>query len=949
MTPGDRTRLRKLFDEAVRLPLREREAFLNRACGSDVALRRELERLLAAEAQHPLPIDSASERSGGAVEAGSPPASLAAGSRLGPYVMQGLLGAGGMGEVYRATDTRLRRDVAIKIMPAALARDTEWTARFQRESRVLASLNHPHISAIYGVEQEGDTQALVLELVEGPTLADRIRQGPLPVEEALAIARQIAEALEYAHEKGIVHRDLKPANVKLTTRGDVKVLDFGLAKAMDVSPPGQAFAHLATISSPASRTGVILGTAAYMSPEQARGRGVDRRTDIWALGCVIYELLTGTRAFPGDNVSDLIANVLQAEPDWSALPAATPPRIALLLRRCLVKDPTRRLRDAGDVAIELSDTDTSGALAAPVHPGPPPRGWRGYVPLAGALLLGGLIGAGLWDRASNQPQLPVPVTRLAVPIGPGFRFSDPIALSPDGTMLAFMAVHDGARRIFVRDLNSFDSTPLIGTAPGVNALFFSPDSRWVGFSQDSFVQKVSPGTGAVVRIAGLGTECCLYGGAWAEDGTLFYAGPGPAVQRIEPSGSEPLLLPGSQPDGIVGLQWWPEPLPGGDWLLLTGYVSSTNEPGIFVRSLTTGETRLLVESGMGGRYVEGGYLVYARAGRLFAVRFDAKGGRVLGSPVPVVDGVFTSMWQFGPPFAVSRTGTLAYVPGSERTQHSQLAWIDRSGRETVLPAPVRGYRSLNLSPDGGRVAVGMDDGSVWQYDVAHNVLSRVARPDSPEPHSVPLWSPDGTRIAFLSTGDGTIAVQRADGSGTPEPLARFDHLGYPLSWRQDTLALVEYGRHVSDRISLLRLGQPPTTVPFVSGKQPSISPNGKWLAYTFGADEIAIQDLAGSRALVRVSRGGGIEPRWRADGKELFYRRGGQFFAVTISEQGDGIVAGDPRALFETELNTFLAVNRAYDVTPDGQRFLVMKRVEPPPTQINVVLGWLDELRQRVP
>jgi len=535
------------------------------------------------------------------------------------------------------------------------------------------------------------------------------------------------------------------------------------------------------------------------------------------------------------------------------------------------------------------------------------------------------------------------VSRLVVPIGSGFDFSFPIALSPDGTKLAFVERREGSRTIVLRDLNSFDSKPL--TATGLGTVFFSPDSRWLGFQQDGFIRKISLSTGAIVRLTD--AECCAYGGAWADDGTLFYSVPGPLVRRLVPAATEAELLPGPQAESITGLQWWPEALPGGEWLLLTGDVSNTNEPGIVVRSLKTGETRMLIESGMAGRYVQGGFLVYARAGKLFAVRFDAERARILGSPVPVVDGVFTGMWQFGPPFAVSRTGTLAYIPGTERTRFSQLAWVDRSGREAALAAPARGYRSLNLSPDGGRAVLGMEDGSVWHYDTRHNVLSRFARTDSPERHSVPLWSPDGTRIAFLSTKDQTIMVQRADGSGTPEPLARFDHLGYPLSWSRDTLALVDYGKGFSDRISLLPLNQPPSEVPFGNGVQPAISPNGKWLAYSNG--EVNVQDIAKVRPVARVSRGGGREPRWRADGSELFYWNGDQLFVVTMSETHEGIAVGEPRALFRTERNAFLWVEHSYDVTPDGQRFLVMKAVEPRPTQINVVLGWLDELKTLLP
>jgi serine/threonine protein kinase len=947
----DSAALREVFDQAVTLAKDERHEFLNRACGSNAALRQQVERLLEEAAQDASPFSPVSQ-SEGSIQAGMLGARqglLTAGTPLGSYVVKALLGAGGMGEVYLATDTKLRRDVAIKVMPALLARDAEWANRFQREARLLGSLNHPHIAAIYGIEQIGDIQALVLELVEGPTLADRVGRGPLPMEEALLIAKQMAEALEYAHERGIVHRDLKPANVKLTPEGQVKVLDFGLAKAMDLTPHRDEMANSPTFSIAASRTGVILGTAAYMSPEQARGKGVDRRTDIWALGCILYELLTGKRAFRGDNVGDLIASVLQSEPDWSVLPIATPPRIGTLLRRCLVKDPGRRLRDAGDFAIELSDAQTTDSGAASSGRSASGKRWSTYLRAGAVLVAGALLGAWLWDR-SRPPQHHGPAARLVVPIGPELSFSFPIALSPDGTKLAFIASHDGIRKIFVRDLNNFESRPLIGTAPSVGALFFSPDSQWLGFPQDGFVQKVSLGTGAVVRISRMDAQCCMYGGAWAEDGTLFYAGPEVSLHRLGPLANKAASLPGPQSEAITDLQWWPEPLPHNKWLLLTGYVPSTNEPGVVVRSLNTGETRMLIESGMGARYVQGGYLVYARAGKLFAVRFDADAGRILGTPATVIDGVFTRMWQFGPPFAVSKSGTLAYIPGSERTLHSRLAWIDRSGHETTLGAPARGYRSLNLSPDGRRVVVGMEDGSVWHYDIAHNVLSPFARTDSPEQHSVPLWSPDGARIAFLSTKDQTIMVQQADGSGTPEPLARFDHLGFPLSWSNRTMALVDYGRHISDRISLLALDQPNSEIPFVNGVQPAISPSGDWLAY-YANGEVNLQDIAKKRALVRVSRGGGYEPRWRADGKELFYRRptDGQFFAVALREHGEGLEVGDPQPLFKTQLSSFIAVEHAYDVTSDGQRFLVMKPVEAAPTQINVVLSWVDELQRRLP
>jgi hypothetical protein len=882
------------------------------------------------------------------------------GTKLGTYEIAAQIGAGGMGEVYRARDTQLGRDVAIKVLPKNFVNDPERLSRFQREARMLAALNHPNIATIYGLEQTSGVACLVMELVPGETLAERVKAGPVPVEDALKIAAQIAEALEAAHEKQIIHRDLKPANVKVTPEGKVKVLDFGLAKAFEGDPANEDMSNSPTLSHAATMQGVILGTAGYMSPEQARGKATDKRTDIWAFGCVLYELLTGKQAFHGETFTDITAKILTGEPDWQALPAETPEQIHQLLRRCLQKDKTLRLRDAGDARIEIQD-----ALSAP----PPAKpaisasnwfsvGWRPLVVLglaAAVLLALGAVAA--WNL--RPAQAPRPVTRTIITLPPGDQLAaleDPaIAISPDGMQIAYVAVRAGARQIFLRTLDSLEANPVPDTE-GATGIFFSPDGQWLGFDAHGYLKKiqVSGGTAQTLSFAPV-----PFGATWGGNGTIiFVPNQGSGMQQIRETGGAPQTLDGfgKADNGTI----WPEFLPGGNAVL---FVSNRGAANTVIEAAPLGsrERHELIPGGTAPHYAPSGHLIYAQRGNLMAAPFDPRQLQITGPAATVSQGILQNGFNGAVQYAISSTGTLAYIPGGNLAAE-RLVWVSRNGVEQPLAAPSHGYINPRISPDGHRLAVTVieQESQIWLYDFLRDTLTKLTF--SGTLGQTPAWTPDGKRIAFVSNKEGpsNIYWQAADGSGAAERLTTGNYTTVPRSFSPDgqLLALLQLTPTAGYDIQVLRLSDrtiQPIPATQANRSVPAFSPDGHWLAYISdesGRYEVYAQPYPGPGGKYQISADGGTEPVWNPNGKELFYRSGDKMMAVDVTTQ-PAFSAGKPRVLFEGPYLPTALTFPNYDVSPDGRRFLMIKPAEQRSssslTQIVVVQNWFEELKQKIP
>ena len=900
------------------------------------------------------------------------------GRRLGPYEILSAIGAGGMGEVYQAHDTKLGREVAIKVLPANFVNDPERLSRFQREARMLAALNHANIATIYGLEQCDGVTCLVMELVSGETLAERVKAGALGIEEALKIAVQIAEALEAAHEKGIIHRDLKPANVKVTPEGKVKVLDFGLAKAFAGDTASDDPSNSPTLSAAATMQGVILGTAAYMSPEQARGKACDKRTDIWAFGCVLYALLTGRQAFQGETTTEILAAVLRGEPDWQALTASTPMKIRDLMRRCLQKDVNRRARDAGDVRIEIEEA-VAAPTAAPTTGVPATIQWQRGAAFGLAAL--GLLAVGciatLYLKPSPSPQ---PVTRAVINLPPGQQLAGldggpVVALSPDGAHLAYVARQGGSQQIYLRAMDSLEARPIAGTEGAVNP-FFSPDDQWVGFFVSGKLKKVLVSGGAALTLGDAGPT--PPGASWGSQGMISFASTlVGALQQVSDVGGAPQELTRRE-KGEVSHRW-PEFLPGGKAVLFAAGVTNTNwtNAQIAVHSVGTGERRNLIQGGMYPRFAPSGHLVYAEGGSLMAVPFDPQRLAVTGAAVPVAEGVLQFPSTGAAQYGFSATGSLVYVSGGIQAIQSSLVWVSRNGAEHPSAAPARGYQFPRLSPDGRRIAVGIveQDSQTWLYDIARETLTRLTFQGGS--NVLGAWTPDGKRIAFQSNKEGppNLFWQLADGSGGLDRLTTNEYTDAPTSWSPDgqLLAFIEITPTTGYDIWVLRMGDPSPgsgQVPSAGSGQvrkaqpflrtpfnesaPQFSHDGRWLAYMSdesGRREIYVQPYPGPGGKWQISTEGGTEPVWNTNGGELFYRSVDKMMAVDIATQ-PSFAAGKPRMLFEGHYLPTPATFPNYDVSPDGQRFLMLRpneQAQAAPTQINVVLNWFEELKHRVP
>jgi serine/threonine-protein kinase len=909
---------------------------------------------------------------------------LAPGTRLGPYEILSTLGAGGMGEVYRARDAKLNRDVALKILPDALSLDSDRVARFRREAHVLASLNHPNIAAIYGFEDSGSTHALVLELVEGPTLADRIAKGPIPLDEALPIAKQIAEALEAAHEQGIIHRDLKPANIKLRDDDAVKVLDFGLAKAMEpASAISPALTASPTITTPAQMTGVgmILGTAAYMSPEQAKGRPADKRSDIWAFGCVLYEMLTGKRAFDADDVSETLAAVLRGDPEWKALPTDLSPAVRDAIEKCLQKDRAARIHDVAIVRFLLDYRPPATAREqSPV--------WSHALDWLGGAAVIAVLGAGaawsLWPRSlsSHVGRFTAPFTGTA-PLSIGSPFRD-LVISPDGQWIVYSVAGGLGNRtvaqLMLRRLDQLEATPL-GVPTATQSPFFSADGRWVGFYSAGEIWKAPVVGGPPISICHI--EGLLRGGAaWGSDGTIvFSSGNGGAgLQRVSASGGQPVTV--TTPDAKQGelRQILPSFLPDGRTVLFTvettGATSGANAASgvIAAVELKTGHLKNLIRGGSQPEYVDPGYLVYNTPRGLMAARFDAARVEIVGDPVPVVGSVVTKPTLTGE-FSVSRNGTLIYVPaanvrgavGVGNQSDRSLVWVDRQGHEDPIDAPARPYVYARLSPDGTRVALDVrdQDADIWIWNLERGGLSRLTNTRVLE--TSPLWTPDSRRIVYGSQRDGSANLywQSADGSGSAERLTTSSNNQVPTGVSADGRDVLYYEAMPQTDLDVMVMhldGQRRSdTVLGTTFRETNavFSPNNRWIAYESnesGSFDVYVRPFPDvNRQRVQISTSGGHQPLWAHSGRELFYLNERNELMVTAVEAIDSLKAGVPVKVLGAKYfgGGGGAGARTYDVSRDDRRFLMIKG--PPddigaqaPKDMVVIVNWVEELKERL-
>jgi Tol biopolymer transport system component len=893
--------------------------------------------------------------------------SFTPGGKLGSYEILAQIGAGGMGEVYRAKDARLGREVALKVLPQAFARDAERMARFEREAKVLASLNHPNIATIHGLEESGSTRALVMELVEGPTLAERIKSGAIPLDEAFPIARQIAEGLEYAHERGIVHRDLKPSNVKMTPDGHVKILDFGLAKALEGDLTEEGSQNSPTLTVAATRAGVLLGTAAYMAPEQARGKRVDRRADIWAFGCVLYELLTGQRAFTGETTSDTLAAIITRDPDWSLLPANTPARIRDLLRRCLQKDPRQRVQAVGDARIAIEEAMTAPVQAEALGGAagvPPEPASRRVLPWAFAAALSVALGFALnaWWKATRPADQPLMRFELALTPAEriGFEAGSPLAISPEGTHLAYVVRHGDTTQLYMRALDRVDATPVSGTDGAYNP-FFSPDGQLIAFFVGAKMKRASVAGGPATTICDV--SGIPRGASWGVDGNIYAAltATGGLV-RVSSSGGTPEPLTSLDPQKNERTHRWPQVLPDGKNVLFT--VGRTDSPEYYddseidAVSVATGKRKMVLQGASMALYVPTGHLLYARGGQLFAVPFDPTHLEVTGTAVPVLQNVTGDPSTGAAYFSVSNRGSLVYVPGSPVGSQAVLAWADRTGAIEALSAPPHAYRNISLSPDGQHVAMGIPEGrtqDIWIANILENTLNRLTFEGE---NQYPIWTPDGKRVIYSSNTGGRqyqLKSVPADGSSAPETLLNdisATLVAGSVSPDEKLLAYTSVsGGNPRPQLWLLPLvgeRKPAAFVPTGAAlRSPTFSPDGRWLAYAAEeADrlEVYVEPCPRTGGRWQVSTGGGDEPRWSRDGKQLFYRAGSALMVVPI-ETKTGFKAGTPQT-FLAGLYRLPGAVENYSVSPDGRRVLMLRPAgnAEAVTRVVVVVNWFDEL-----
>jgi len=985
MEPERWQEIERLFNSAMELEPGDREAFLARACPGDEELRKTLERLLArqqdAERFMERPALEMAARNL-AADPGSVLGPDLSGSSLSHYRILGRIGAGGMGVVYRAKDSTLGRDVAIKVLPEAFAADAERMVRFEREARLLASLNHPNIAAIHGLERVDERRFLVLEWVEGQTLSERLRKGPLPVEETIEVCRQIAEGMEAAHEKGIIHRDLKPANVRVTPDGKVKVLDFGLARALRDQAAAADLPHSLTSTDETTRPGVVLGTAAYMSPEQAKGKPVDKRADIWSFGCVLYECLTGKRAFEGETVTETLAAILNGEPDWQALPAEASENLRAVLRRCLQKDPGLRLRDIGDARIEIGETAVhpSKAVSAPWR-----LSLRWLSAVAALTLLAGIaIGFGLMRYFQPAPAEPVVST---IKIKPGYSLAGmslaaelirpsrtAVTMSTDGSFIVYSAIEEnrdpGARvefnpvlgtkpQLYLRKMNQAEANPIAGSEGGINP-FLSPDNRWVGFWADWKLKKV-PVQG------GMATTLCdtpwVIGANWGRnDRIVFSTGVSSGISMVAAGGGTPESLTKPDLEREESSHRLPVWLPSGEAVLFTVMRHAFDpKPRLALLRVDTGEWKVLLEDAADGRYLPTGHLVFLRQGTLMAVGFDPSKSEVMGEPQPLIgnivqtfataDAYNTAAGQF----AVSDTGWLIYAAGGVPPDPmNALVWVDRHGREELVTEDRKPYRQPRLSPDGQKIAYASLEGDsrIWVYDLARGTHTFVTS----EGHaSTPVWTATGKQLVFswMKSGGAKWFWQPYDGSSSMQPFikpAREELESISPDGKTFAIVALDPGMEFDIVLFDTQSGQ---QTPFLNSRfaeaYPELSPDGRWIAYATTENkeyyEVYVTDFPGKKSRWQISNGGGYEPMWSRDGRKLFYRGQGHVWAVDVQTKG-GFKPGKPVMLFDDAAYITCAPIRCDDLSLDSQRFLMVKREQRKPlplTELILVQNWFND------
>ncbi len=898
---------------------------------------------------------------------------LSAGARVGAYEVIAPIGRGGMGEVYRARDSKLHRDVAIKALPDAFSQDRDRLLRFEREARLLAALNHPNIAAIYSVEEQTGSTFLVMELVEGSTLGEMLASGSLPVDEALSVCAGIASGLEAAHEAGIIHRDLKPANVKVRPDGTVKVLDLGLARVAEASGVATDSSLSPTVTTPATHAGVILGTAAYMSPEQARGRPLDKRTDIFSFGCVLYECLSGKQAFGGETVSDTLAAIIKSEPDWGAVPESTPRPVRDLLRRCLQKDPKQRLHDIADARIEIEEaraTQLSGpAIATPVaRPSRSRLAWGVGGPLLGAVI----TAAALLLLRRPQPAPAPSRVRAVLPLPPGdrIRVSRPaVTVSPDGQTIVFQSIQQGSAALFRRALSGVGAELIRGTEEGFSP-FFSPDGQWIGFFTRTELKKVPLSGGTAVTLSWVPPVSA--GGSWGEDGRIVITRKfNGALDVIPESGGE--LTPLTRLDASRGehAHLYPQILPRGRGVLFTLRLgrdfADTEASNIAVLDSATGKWKTVLEGASFARY-GAGHLVFVRGGSVFSAPFDISHLVVTGPAVALSENITVDAEEGFGHFDLSPGGTLTFLDGPASVPSTTaVLTLDRQGKESALPLPPAFYNRARFSPEGGRLAltrfVGVR-GAVVMYERERRIVSTL----TPEPGSYfsAVWSPDGRRIAFtrFAEASAALSVKNVDGSGEIEALTEpTEDAQFPNSWSPDGKTILYTVAYTADRgpkrkllstdLWLVSPGDRRSARLFFESPfretAGTFSPDGGWIAYVSdesGVREVYARPFPGPGASVKVSNGFAIEPLWSRDGRELYYRTGdkAEKFMVVEIRTWPRLVISPPRLLFSSEL----AVggredrDREYDVSADGKEFVSVRysRPEEPERQLTIVTNW---------
>jgi eukaryotic-like serine/threonine-protein kinase len=876
--------------------------------------------------------------------------SLEPGARLGPYEIQCLLGIGGMGEVYRAKDTRLNRDVAVKVLPELFADDPETLARFSREAQLLASLNHPHIAQIYGLENG----AIVMELVDGSTLADRIARGAIPLDDALPIARQIAEALEAAHDRGIMHRDLKPANIKLTAGGSVKVLDFGLAKALDSLAPSEAISggiDSPTYATAGTAPGIILGTAAYMAPEQARGHPVDKRTDIWAFGVVLYEMLSGRRPFAGQTLSDTVAAVLREDIDWTRLPGETPDDLRRLLRRCLERDPKNRLHDAADARLVIADLQREHAEPSLRRRTSSARtSWSRASALAvAAAIVGTFIGRSLFTRTAGTAP-PQQVVRFAIEPPPEVTSISNVALASDGRFLVYEGQVDGESRLFLRRFDAPESRPLAGTE-GARWPFISPDGAWIGFFRDAKIYKIATGGGDALAL------CDVRGGpgaTWDDHGRIIFARTWlSGLSTVSADGGTPAALTNPDPGKHEIGHWWPSLLPGGKILFtIVTAGNGLNDAKIALLDPVSGKYRVLIP-GARAVWVQSGHLVFFRTGRYQIVPFDLASGQVTGEAAPVLADAqeLDPAGDWPQPVAIAPIGALAYLAGAY-VPPSRLTWIDVAGRFTPLDFPVRPFVGVKLSPDGRRVATASLEGGRLLIRVLDLARGTEETPTIEGMNWNPAWLPDG-RLSFTSMrkGDFDVYVKDIGGTGAETPILVGSDDTDPVAWTHDGRLVIQGSE--PDGAYPLKLFDPakPSAIIRLTEQHVenggSLSPDDHWLAYhsaASGRPLVYVKALAGALPALPLSRSSGQFPIFLRDGKTLAFVRGRNLMMLAWHEHDGRFETGPERVVTEFAFGSGWTYGAPYDTAADGQ-FLALVRTEiAPALRVRVVLGWDHEL-----